>query len=448
MKKRTFLKLSSALVTGTALAPLTSWVQDEPIHNWAGNLTYSTSNNAHPTTIEEVIAWTKKYPDFKVLGTRHCFNTIADSKHQFLSIDKLDPDIKLNAQAKEVSVAAGIRYGQLAEWLYKQGWALHNLASLPHISVAGACITATHGSGIKNGNLSTAVKELEFVNGSGERLTVGKSKDGDLFQGSVVNLGGFGVITRVTLAIQPTFNVRQDVYEDLPLAQLEKHFDEIMGSGYSVSIFSDWQNKNLSQVWVKSRVEEGQPFHKPDNLFGAKPATRNLHPIKALSAENCTEQMGVPGPWHERLPHFKMNFTPSSGKELQSEFFVPRSRAYEAIMAVESLRDEIGPLLFITELRCIDADEFWMSPCYKRPSLAIHFTWKPDWENVRKLLPKIEAKLAPFSAKPHWGKLFTMAPERFKSLYPRLPDFQKLLKQFDPAGKLKNDFLARNIYNV
>jgi xylitol oxidase len=275
-----------------------------------------------------------------------------------------------------------------------------------------------------------------------------KEKDGERFLGSVVNLGGLGVITRITLAIQPSFDVRQDVYEDLPLAQLEKHFDEIMGSGYSVSIFTDWQKKILSQIWVKSRVEKDQAFQKPDNLFGAKAATRNLHPIKALSAENCTEQMGVPGPWHERLPHFKVNFTPSSGKELQSEFFVPRSRAYEAILAVESLRDEIGPLLFITELRCIAADDFWMSPCYKRASLAIHFTWKPDWVNVRKLLPKIEAKLAPFNAKPHWGKLFTMAPARFKILYPKLADFQQLLKEYDPAAKLKNEFLATNIYNV
>ena len=448
MKKRTFLKLSSALVTGSALTPLVSWVQDEPLHNWAGNLTYSTSKNAHPTTVEEVMEWTKKFPDFKVLGTKHCFNTIADSKHQFLSIDKLDPDIRINAERKEVSVAAGIRYGQLAEWLYKEGWALHNLASLPHISVAGACVTATHGSGIKNGNLSTAVRALEFITAKGERVSLSKEKDGERFLGSVVNLGGLGVITRITLAIQPSFDVRQDVYEDLPLAQLEKHFDDIMGSGYSVSIFTDWQKKKLSQIWVKSRVEKDQAFQKPDNLFGAKAATRNLHPIKALSAENCTEQMGVPGPWHERLPHFKMNFTPSSGKELQSEFFVPRSRAYEAIMAVESMRDEIGPLLFITELRCIAADDFWMSPCYKRASLAIHFTWKPDWVNVRKLLPKIEATLAPFNAKPHWGKLFTMSPARFKILYPKLADFQQLLKEYDPGAKLKNDFLATNIYNV
>ena len=443
MKKRTFLKISSALVTGSALSPLASWSQDAPIMNWAGNLTYSTTKNVHPQSLAEIRELVKKFPQFKVLGTRHCFNTIADSKQQFLSIDKLDPGISINKEGRTVSVAAGIRYGQLAEYLNREGWALHNLASLPHISVAGACLTATHGSGIKNGNLSTAVKSLEFVTANGEVVNFSREKDGDQFLGSVVNLGGLGVITRMTLAIQPSFMVRQDVYEDLPLQQLEKHFDEIMGSGYSVSIFSNWQNKNLSQVWVKSRVEEGKEFSKPADLFGAKPATRNLHPIRELSAENCTEQMGVPGPWHERLPHFKMNFTPSSGKELQSEFFVPRSRAYEAIMAVETLRDEIGPLLFITELRCIDADDFWMSPCYQQPSLAIHFTWKQDWAGVSKLLPRIEAKLAPFHAKPHWGKLFTMSPDHFRQLYQRLTRFPALIKTVRPIRKIQERFPCR-----
>jgi len=444
MDKRTFLKLSSTLLAGSALGPVFTWAQDTPILNWAGNLTYSTSKNVHPHNVDEVVNMTKQFPKFKALGTRHCFNTIADSKDQFLSIDKFDPNIVLDKSARTVTVAAGIRYGQLAEWLYNEGWALHNLASLPHISVAGACVTGTHGSGIKNGNLSTAVRGLEFVTASGEFVKLSTKEE--LFQGSVVNLGAIGVITRITLAVQPTFLIRQDVYEDLPLSQLEHHFDDIMGSGYSVSIFSNWQNKNLSQVWVKSKVEKDEQFKKPKDLYGAKPATRNLHPIKELSAENCTEQMGVPGPWHERLPHFKMNFTPSSGKELQSEFFVSRAQAYEAIMAVESLRDEIGPLLFITELRCIDGDDFWMSPCYKTPSLAIHFTWKQDWAGVSKLLPKIEAKLAPFHAKPHWGKLFTMPPSNFRMLYPKFEDFRKLAMQYDPSGKFRNGFLEKNIF--
>src|SRR6202021_3240609 len=106
----------------------------------------------------------------------------------------------------------------------------------------------------------------------------------------------------------------------------------------------------------------------------------------------CAEQQGVPGPWFERLAHFKMNFTPSSGRELQTEYFVPRDRGYEAILAVEQLKDRITPHLFVTELRTIAADDLWMSMAYKGDSMAIHFTWTPEWPEVKEILPLIEAQ--------------------------------------------------------
>ena len=217
---------------------------------------------------------------------------------------------------------------------------MHNLASLPHVSVAGACATATHGSGSKNGNLSTAVSALEIVTADGEVVTLSRQKDGDRFAGAGVALGGLGVVTKVTLDVQPTFQVRQVVYENLSLAQLENHLDDIFASGYSVSLFTDWQNHRATQVWIKHRVEPGDSFEFAPEFYGAKLATRKLHPLAGHSAENCTEQMGIPGPWYERLPHFRMNFTPSSGAELQTEYFVPRNRGYEAILAVEKLRDQ------------------------------------------------------------------------------------------------------------
>jgi xylitol oxidase len=191
--------------------------------------------------------------------------------------------------------------------------------------------------------------------------------------------------------------------------------DDIFSSGYSVSLFTDWQNHRITQVWIKSRIEPGTSSEPVPEFFGAKLAVKKLHPLAGHAAENCTEQMGVPGPWYERLPHFRMNFTPSSGAELQSEYMVPRDRGYEAILAVEQLRDHVTPHLFITELRTIDADNLWMSPCYQRPSMAIHFTWKPNWPAVREVLPMIEEKLAPFNARPHWAKLFTISPSRLNT---------------------------------
>jgi len=447
MKKRTFIKLSSAAITGAMISPLIDWTQDEKLVNWAGNLTYSTNKLNNPLSFEQVKNFIKTHNHFKVLGTRHCFNTIADSKNEFLSLTNLDPAITIDRNDNTVTVAAGVRYGQLAEHLYKNGYALHNLASLPHISVAGACATATHGSGIKNGNLSTAVEALEMITAAGDIVMLSRKKDAEQFKGAVVNLGAIGVVTKLTLHIQPTYMVRQNVCENLAMSQLEHHFDEIMGAGYSVSLFTDWTNKNINEVWIKRRVTDGIALKTESDFFGAKPATKNLHPIAELSAENCTEQMGVPGPWHERLPHFKMGFTPSSGKELQSEYFVPRQHAYEAIMVVEKLHEKITPHLMITEIRTIDADDLWMSTCYQRPSVAIHFTWKQDWAAVQKLLPLIEQQLKPFNARPHWGKLFTMSPQHLKSLYPKFSSFLQLIKHYDPKGKFRNDFLSRNIYN-
>ena len=446
MNKRTFLKIISAMTASPALSPLITWAAGDKLKNWAGNVDYSTENLYSATSINQVQEFVKKQNKLKVLGTRHCFNKIADSTDYFLSLKEMGQVIALDPQARTVTVAAGVTYGKLCPYLHAKGFALHNLASLPHISVAGACSTATHGSGEKNGNLATAVSALEFVTAAGDAVKLSREKDDETFLGSVVGLGALGVITNVTLDVQPTFLMRQYVYENLPLRQMQDHFDAIESSAYSVSLFTDWQKQRINEVWLKSRVEPAQEFHATPEFFGAKLATRNLHPIAELSAENCTEQMGVPGPWYERLPHFRMGFTPSAGKELQTEYFVPRRHAVDAILAVERLRDQVTPHLMISEIRTIAADNFWMSPCRNQPSVAIHFTWKQDWPAVRALLPVIERELAPFHVRPHWGKLFTISPDQLKAAYEKLPEFVQLAKKFDPHAKFRNDFLNTNVF--
>jgi xylitol oxidase len=448
MKKRTFLKLTSALMTAPIISPLVSWLPDEKLKNWAGNLTYSTDKVYYPASATEVQELVKKYDKLKVLGTRHCFNDIADSKDNLVSTKQLNKIISLDAAAKTVTVEAGIKYGELAPYLDNKGFALHNLASLPHISVAGAVITATHGSGVHNGNLSTAVAAIEFISADGTLHTLSKTKDGERFNAAVVGLGAIGILTKVTLNLLPTFTVRQYVYEQLPMAALKEHFEEIVGAGYSVSLFTDWQTENINEVWIKSKDREEMMFDPKADFYGAKAATKNMHPIAALSAENCTEQMGVPGPWYERLPHFKMGFTPSSGVELQAEYFISKANAVEAIFAVAKLGKEIGPHLFITEIRTMAADDLWMSPCYKQDSVTIHFTLKQEIPEVMKLLPVIEKALEPFKAKPHWGKLFTLSHQQLANRYEKMPAFVKLLKEYDPKGKFRNAFLDRNIYGV
>jgi alditol oxidase len=240
--------------------------------------------------------------------------------------------------------------------------------------------------------------------------------------------------------------MRQYVYEDLPLDQMKQHFDEIQSCAYSVSLFTDWQKRRINELWIKSRTGDGPAFAAPAEFFGAKLATRNVHPIIELSAENCTEQMGVSGPWYERLPHFRWGFTPSAGKELQTEYLLPRRNAVDAILAVERLRDQVTPHLLISEIRTIAADDLWMSTCYRQPSVAIHFTWKQDWPAVRRLLPVIEKELSPFQPRPHWGKLFTLSPTALRSRYEKLEDFIQLAAKYDPKGKFRNDFLNANIF--
>lgn len=409
----------------------------EHLQNWAGNYTYGAATLHRPETVEQLQELVAGATRLRALGSRHSFNDIADSPGDLVSTELLDRVIALDAEQATVTIQAGIRYGQLADFLQRHGYALANLASLPHISVGGACATATHGSGNRNRNLAAAVAGLQLVTANGEVASLSRPQHED-FEGAVVALGGLGVLTQLTLDIVPTFDVRQYAYLDLPLAQLREHFEEITSSAYSISLFTDWRSPRFNMVLLKQRDGDTTP---PAAWFGATPAHTRQTPIAGQTAEHWTQQQGVAGPWHERLPHFRMHFTPSTGLELQSEYFVQRENAVAALDALAGLSDAIAPLLQICELRTVAADSLWMSMCYQRDSVGLHFTWRKDWPAVERLLPLIEAQLAPFDARPHWGKLFTLAPERLPSLYQRLPDFQRLLRRFDPEGKFRNAFL-------
>jgi len=414
--------------------------------NWAGNIEYSAARWHWPESVEQVQELVRASRQLRVVGSRHSFNPIADSPADMLSLERLPEIVTVDAARLSATVSAGLRYGRLGQLLEAQGCALHNMASLPHISVAGATATATHGSGDQNGNLASAVSALELVRANGELVTLSRQQQPDEFYGAVVGLGALGVVTQLTLDIVPDFAMRQDVYEDLPLAQLETHFNEITASAYSVSLFTDWQTDHVNQVWLKRRLAAGETGGPAPEFFGARRAARKLHPIGALSAESCTEQLGQPGPWHERLPHFRMDFKPSSGEELQTEYFLPRANALAALRAVRGLRVLVGPLLLISEIRTVAADRLWLSPCYQQPCVAVHFTWLPDWPAVSQLLPVLEAQLAPLGARPHWGKLFTLAPALVQAGYPQLPRFRELLNAYDPDGKFRNDFVERYVF--
>jgi xylitol oxidase len=407
------------------------------LRNWAGNVAYRATRVVRPRTVEEVQQLVAGASPLRPLGTRHSFTDVADTEGTLLSTERLDQIVEVSPHA--VTVEPGIRYGELGGALRRHGLAVANMASLPHISVGGAVATATHGSGVANGSLSSAVSALDLVAGDGTVVSLRRGDDG--FDGAVAALGALGVVVRATLDVVPAFPLRQTVFRDLPWAVVATSLDAILAGGYSVSLFTTWTGAGIDQVWVKTATERD-----PDEpYFGAPPAAAPVHPVRGADPANCTEQLGVPGPSDERLPHFRLGFTPSAGEELQSEYIVRRTDALDALAALRKLGPVVSPLLFVSEIRAIASDTLWLSPFYERDAVAFHFTWKPLASRVVAVLPQIEAALAPFDARPHWGKLFTIAPETVERLYPRLPDFRALRGRLDPAGCFRNDFVDRYV---
>ncbi|MEU4419342.1 D-arabinono-1,4-lactone oxidase [Actinoplanes sp. NPDC024001] len=408
----------------------------ERLTNWAGNIVFGAERVHRPRSVAEVREIVAAAGRLRVLGSGHSFNRLADTDGDLLSLADLPRTVEIGPDRTSVRIDGGIRYGELAARLAADGLALQNMASLPHISVAGAVATATHGSGVRNRNLATAVSSVEIIRADGELITL--DRDSADFPGAVVNLGALGVVTALTLDVVPAFELRQYVYDNLPGSAVRDSLDEILAEGYSVSLFTRWTGTDVDMVWLKRR----DPMPAGD-WFGARPADGPRHPVPGMPGVNCTEQGGVPGPWHARLPHFRMEFTPSSGEELQSEWHVPRERALAAIEAVGALRERVAAVLQVCEIRTIAADDLWLSPNYQRDSLALHFTWIADTEAVLPVVADLERVLNPLGARPHWGKIFTTEPAAVREAFPRFGDFAALLRRLDPAGTFRNPWLEK-----
>ena len=408
--------------------------------NWADTYRYRARGNLLVRSGDEIVQLAREGHQIRALGTRHSFNDIADTTGLLVEVGALQGQITIDEERLRVSVPAGITYGALAAFLQSRGWALHNLGSLPHISVAGACATGTHGSGATNQSLAAAVCEIELITGRGRRVLLGD--DDPRLAGAVVALGALGIVTSLTLRIEPTFDIRQDVYLNMPWRELDK-LDEIMSSAYSVSLFTQW-NGVVDQVWLKSKCLDGVSIPaKP--IDGATTATGPVSPT-GDDHENTTAQGGLPGPWNERLPHFRFDRFPSHGDEIQSEFFVPRRFGLAALSALEQISGSFGNHLIISELRYVAADQLWLSPANTCDSLAIHFTWKNHPGEVRQILGVIDETLEPFGGRPHWGKWFTMDASRIATLYGRLPEFVALVREFDPDRQFNNAYLDRVLF--
>ena len=406
--------------------------------NWAGNLVYGAAGVRHPESVDEAREAIASSDRVRMLGTRHSFNDIADTTGTLVALDRVPRVIEVNEARDAVRVSGGLRYGDLAPVLERQGLALANLASLPHISIAGAVATGTHGSGDGIGSLASAVRALTILTAAGELRELRRGDDG--FDGAVVSLGALGAVIDLTLDVEPTYAVAQRVFDGPQWDAILADLDAVTGAGTSVSIFTRWQRTDAAdQLWIKQRQPDDRAGARDALVaaLGATPADGKRHPILGVDPEACSEQDGVPGEWFERLPHFRLAFTPSAGLELQSEYLVPRADAVAAIEAVRSLADRISPLLLVNEIRTVRADDLWLSSSYGTDAVGIHFTWRQDEPAVRALLPEIEAALPP-TARPHWGKISTLDPAEVRSRYARWSDFAALAASFDPERRFVN----------
>jgi xylitol oxidase len=412
-------------------------VSSPALTNWAGNVAFRAERVHRPTSLADLQAVVAGATRVRALGTGHSFNRIADTAHDLVSVADLPRVLEVDTERRRARVSAGLRFGDVVGPLHDAGMALHNLGSLPHISIAGAVSTGTHGSGVRNGTLASAVSALELVTADGSLRRLSRADDGDRFDGCVVALGALGVVHTVELDLQPTYDLRLTVHEGLPLDRLGAELCDVLADGYSVSVFWDWRSPDVS-VWRRVLADEGEP--QPD-WRGTHLADGPRHPIPGLPGTMCTEQLGVPGPWQARLPHFRLEFTPSSGEELQSEWFVAREDAVEAWQSLAGLREQVAPVLQITELRAIAADPLWLSPSAGRDTVAFHFTWVEDEAAVAPVVEAVEERLLPYAARPHWGKVFSTPPEVVRGLYDHFEDFEALSRELDPAGTFRNELL-------
>ena len=412
-----------------------------------------------PTSIDEVRRVVAASAKVRALGTRHSFNAIADTAGVLVSLEQLPCPIELDPERGRVTLGAATRDGELAPVLERAGLALANLGSLPHISVAGACATGTHGSGDHVGNLATAVSAIELVTANGDLLNLAREPDADRFAGSVLALGCLGVVTRISLDVEPSYCMRQVVYEAAERARLPEEIDALLAGGYSVSIFTDWHTPRGASIWFKLREDgtsedgtsedgtsaDGTSAAALESLarLGATPASAPRHPVVGMDPTSCTEQLGVRGPWYERLPHFRLEHTPSAGEELQSEYLVSRGDARVAAAALEEVGGSLAPVLLVAEIRSVASDRLWMSPSHERDSVAFHFTWIDDPVAVERAVKIVEEVLSGFSARPHWGKLFSISPEVVQRSYSRLSDFGILVNELDPGAKFSNELVER-----
>lgn len=425
----------------------------DTVRNWAGNLTFSARRVVEPGSVEELQALVRRAADegraLHAVGAAHSFSAVADGPGDQVSLRNLPSDVEIDRERGVASATGSTTLAELCPALDAAGQALPALPSLLGVTLAGAVATATHGSGDGLQTLAGSVVAMEWVDATGElrRAEVAGPDAPPWAEGLPVSLGSFGIVTRLWLRTVPAYALAQVVYERVALDELLASLPEVLAGAYSVSAFTRWREEEGSRIWCKRRVATGgqvgpEPGRPP--WWARTPADGPRHPVPGMPPDRCTPQRGLPGPWHERLPHFLSTATPSMGNELQSEYFVGRDHATAAGEALRTLATDRSSAfvraLAVSELRSVAGDRRWLSPAFERDSIAFHFTWLDEPDTVAPAIEAVEELLAPFDPRPHWGKLFGVRPASLRARLPRLGEAAELRRCLDPAGLFSNDF--------
>lgn len=411
------------------------------VTNWAGTIAYEARERYAPTSVEQVQQLVRDAAAagrrVRVVGTRHTFNDLTDTDGVHLSLRDLPRVLRLTPEGDGVVIDGGATYTEVNRFLAQHDRALANLASLPHITVAGAIATATHGSGDAQPSLASAVRSLTHVTPTGALHTISRGEPG--FERYPVHLGLFGPVVELTLDVVPAFTVATTVYEGLSYDVAVEHLDELTHDLYSFSLAPNWADGGRSLLFAKRLAGQAAPHE----WFGATAARSPRHPSPGADTAAVTEQLGAAGPSSKRLTHFRSEFEPSVGDEIQSEYLVPRRHARAALRALPDFSGVFAQLAHSMEIRTVAGDDLPASPFHAGDTLAVHVTWRRDPARVAAFLPQLESALEAFDARPHWGKAFVTSPERLRQLFPRLPEVDDEARRHDPDGVFRNRWIER-----
>ena len=407
------------------MAPTTlTDLRTSPWTNWVGNQSVTPAFTAAPRDEEEVAALVRQAAErglgVRVAGAGHSFTPVVETSGVRLDLAALRGVLATNPERRRATALAGTRVHDFYEPLWAAGLALRNQGDIDTQHIAGAVATATHGSGTRYTSLSGVVRGLRLVTATGEQLDIGED-DPDLLHAAQVSVGMLGVVTRLELAVTDAYRLREQVglrsWEDVM-----EHWDELV-SGH----------RHFGFFWLPS--EESAGLY---NLQGHGERIADRCYVKVYDEvgpdvpDDDTEGRRVDRCY--RI--FPMVYDPNFH---ELEYFVPLERAPEALQAMRRLMlARLPESVYPLEVRTVGADEAFLSPQYRTATAVLSVSGTPGtdyWGYLR----SVDALLAEFGARVHWGKLHFLTPERLHELYPRAGDFIALRRELDPAGVFLNE---------